>query len=89
MRFKLHFSALGIADNQPENAIIYSYQKTVFVNLKDNAKGDVFIYNIAGQLVASMPSASGMNRIELVNMGNYIVKVVKEKNAVVRKVFVK
>ena len=88
-RFKLHMGALGIGDIETTAASIYSYQKTMFVNLKDNAKGDVYIYNMSGQLVASMPSASGMNRINLDNTGNYIVKVITEKNTVVRKVFVK
>ena len=88
LRFKLHFSALGITDNQSEAANIYSYQKTVFVNLKDQVKGDIYIYNISGQLVASVISASGMNRIYLANTGNYIVKVVSEKIALVKKAFI-
>ncbi|MFZ4707611.1 MAG: T9SS type A sorting domain-containing protein, partial [Bacteroidales bacterium] len=88
-RFNLHFSALGIADDQPQAADIYSYQKTVYINLNDNGKGDVFIYNISGQLVASIPSARGMNRVDLANMGNYIIKVVTGKATEVRKVFVK
>ncbi|MEI6750140.1 MAG: T9SS type A sorting domain-containing protein, partial [Bacteroidota bacterium] len=88
MRFKLHFSALGIADNQPEAANIYSYQKTLFVNMMDQVKGDIFIYNIAGQLVASVPSASGMNEIQLPVTGNYIVKVVTGSSSEVKKIFI-
>jgi len=88
-RFNLHFSALGIADNQQETANIYSFQKTVYVNLNNQSKGDIFIYNISGQLVASVASAQGLNSIYLANSGNYIVKVITLKKTVVSKVFVK
>ena len=88
-RFILHFSALGIDENKITDANIYSYQKTVFVDLKNQVKGDIYVYNISGQLVASIPSAMGMNRINLVNTGNYIVKVITDKKTMVEKVFVR
>jgi hypothetical protein len=87
-RFKLHFSALSVPENQAENVTIYSYQKTVYINLGENVKGDVYIYNIAGQLISSKPSSVGMNEIGLQNTGNYIVKVITKNNTVVRKVFI-
>jgi hypothetical protein len=88
LRFILHFSAIEIGDNQPETANIYSYQKTVFVIMKRLVKGDIYIYNIAGQLVASKLSAQGTNRINLLNTGNYFVKVVTDKSTFVKKVFI-
>lgn len=88
LRFKLHFSALGIDDNQPEVVNIFSHQKTVFVNLKGQVEGDIFIYNICGQMVAFLPAVSGSNRINLENTGTYIAKVVSDKSMVIRKVFI-
>jgi len=88
LRFKLHFSALGLDDNQPEVADIYSYQKTVFIKLKEQAKGHISIYNISGQMVAYVPSVYGMNRINPGNPGIYIVKVILDKTTTIKKVFV-
>ncbi len=88
LRFKLHFSALSIAEIKSTDAGIYSYQKTVFVNLKEHVKGDIYIYNISGQLVASKASAEGMNEIGLTVTGNYVVKVITRDCSLARKVFV-
>jgi hypothetical protein len=83
------FSTKSFSRNNPtEVANIYSYKEIVFVNLKDQIKGDVFIYTISGQLVASTPSAKGTSRINLENTGNYIVKVITQKSTVVRKIWI-
>jgi autotransporter-associated beta strand protein len=87
-RFILHFSMLSVAENKSKDAAVYSYQQTVYINLKNQVKGDIFIYNITGQLVASRRSAQGTNEIKLPNTGNYIVKVISKNNTVVRKVFI-
>ena len=88
-RFKLHFSALGINDNQVETATIYSNNKTVFINLNDRQRGDISIFDISGQLVASMPSAQGYTSIKLETDGLYFVKVIMDKTTIVKKVLVK
>jgi hypothetical protein len=87
-RFFLHFGTTGIGDNKATNVAIYSYQKTVYVNLLDNVEGDIFIYNIAGQLISTRPSAVGSNEIKLSNTGNYVVRVVTRDRTVVGKVFI-
>ncbi len=87
-RFKLHFSALGIGETVNTTANIFSYQQTVYINLNENVKGDIFVYSITGQLVTSKPSAVGMNEIKLSNTGNYIVKVISKESSVVRKVYI-
>ena len=87
-RFILHFSALGVNDLENSFANIYSNSRIVYVDLKDNVKGDIFIYNISGQLVASVPAAQGKSKISLVNTGNYIVKVITDQSTMVKKVFV-
>ncbi len=63
-RFKLHFSALSVNEKESVNANIYSYQNTVYVNMKDNVKGDVYIYNTAGQLIATKTFSKRNERIQ-------------------------
>jgi len=87
-RFKLHFNFLSVEETKNTEAAVYSYQQTVHINMKDVEKGDIYIYNIAGQLVASKLTARGMNEIRLPNAGNYIVKVITKNSTVVRKVFI-
>ena len=89
VRFNLHFNAMtAIADNKDVATTVYSYQKTAYINLNKQLKGDIFIYNMAGQLVATKLSAKGMNEIKLNALGNYIVKVVTDKTAQVKKIYI-
>jgi hypothetical protein len=87
-RFVLHFAPLSITgtENIPSN--IYSYANTVYVDLKDNISGTIFIYNISGQLVASAPAVKGLNKINVANTGIYIVKVISDKSSNVKKVWI-
>jgi len=88
LRFKLHFSMLGVSDSKSVAATVYSYQKTAYINMNGLVKGDIFIYNIAGQLVATKVSVKGTNEINLSNTGNYIVKVITDKTSLVKKIFI-
>ena len=88
-RFKLHFSSVGIDEKETTTANIYSYQQTVYVNLADNAQGDIYIYNLAGQLITAQESASGNVRIGLTSLGVYMVKVVTEKETLTQKVVIR
>jgi len=87
-RFKLHFSMLSVDDAAKATATIYSYQQTIYINIKDQQKGDIFVYNISGQLVKTIPSARGNNEIKVAVGGNYIVKVVGRDNTSVKKVWI-
>lgn len=87
-RFVLHFGPLSVNEIENSDAIIYSYHETVYVNMKDKQVGDIYIYNIAGQLVATKMSAQGMNEIGINKTGNYIVKVITRDNTLVKKVFI-
>jgi hypothetical protein len=87
-RFVLHFGFLSVAESKKESASVYSYQQTVHITMKDQVKGDIFIYNITGQLVATKRAAQGTNEIKLPNAGNYIVKVITKDNTVIRKVLI-
>jgi hypothetical protein len=87
-RFNLHFSSLGIPETESQVAAVYSYHKTVYINMKDQQKGDIFIYNTSGQLVTFKAGATGMNEIGLTNTGIYMVKIVSDKTTFVKKVYV-
>ncbi len=88
MRFMLHFGTTSVTPKAPTQAEVYSFQKTIHVNLQNQEKGDIFIYSVTGQLITSLPSARGMNEIKLALTGNYLVKVVTKGSSVVRKVWI-
>jgi hypothetical protein len=88
-RFVLHFGPLAVNDIENSFANVYSNSHTLYIDLNNNVKGDIFVYTVTGQLVATVPAAQGSSRISLENTGNYIVKVISDKNTMVRKVFVK
>lgn len=87
-RFILHFGTLSVDETENSAAVIYSGKGNVFIELKDNIKADIYIYALSGQLVSKTPSAKGKNIIRLANTGNYIVKVVSNQSAIVKKVFI-
>lgn len=87
-RFVLHFNSLSINEMENSFANVYGNANTVYVDLKNNVKGDIFVYTVAGQLVASVPAAQGSNKINLENTGNYIVKVISDKSTMVSKIFI-
>lgn len=87
-RFKLHFSALSVDDDEQSSLSIYSYQKTVYVNFNNHLTGDIYIYNMAGQLITARETASGLAHIGLNAPGVYIVKVVSDKEINTTKVYI-
>jgi hypothetical protein len=88
-RFVLHFSALSVNEKESTVANIYSNNQTVYVNMKDQLKGDIFVYDISGKLITSKVSVQGTTEIGLNVTGNYIVKVITKDNTEVKKVFIK
>ena len=87
-RFLLHFGPLGLGESESSNISIYSYLHTVYIKLNNQIKGDVFIYNISGQLVSSRTGATGTAQIDVAVAGNYIVKVITNKTSFVKRVVV-
>ncbi len=87
-RFILHFGPLSIEEKESSPASIYSYRHTAYIRMNENTSGDIFIYSISGQLVATIPSASGIKEVQLPVSGTYIVKVVAEKATEVKKIFI-
>ena len=70
-------------------AAAYSFNKTIYVNMKDNSKGDIYVYNAEGKLIRSLPAMQGLNSIDLNVTGIYIVKVMTLNVHMVKKVWVK
>jgi hypothetical protein len=79
----------GIKPVESSLAAAYSFNKTVYVNMKDNSKGDIYIYNAEGKLIRSVPALQGLNSIDLDATGVYIVKVLTSNVNMVKKVWVK
>jgi hypothetical protein len=88
-RFILHFNTLSVDEKDYSFAGIYSYNNSVIIELNGNTHADVNIYNISGQLISSLHSAQGLQKIDLANTGNYIVKLISDKSIMVKKVWIK
>jgi hypothetical protein len=71
-RFMLHFSPFG----ENEGSVnIYSYGQDIFVTLPEDVSGEIYIYNVMGQLVSTHPTDGNFNQIGMLHGGNYIIKV--------------
>ena len=87
-RFLLHLGVNAVPENIKSETTVYSNHNTVYIKMNGQSKGNIYIYNIAGQQVASKPAAPGLNEIRIQQAGNYIVKVISGENTVVKKVYV-
>lgn len=87
-RFILHFGTLSVKKTENTVAGVYANHGVVYINMKDNAEGDIYIYNVTGQLVSTVNATQGINKINIANTGNYIVKVITKKSTMVKKVFI-
>jgi hypothetical protein len=88
LRFVLHFGPLPVKEKDIPVSNIYSYQKTVYVDIKEQMKGEILIYSMNGQLVATALAARGINKIILTTTGVYIVRLVTDNTLVVKKVWI-
>ncbi|MFZ4550145.1 MAG: T9SS type A sorting domain-containing protein, partial [Bacteroidales bacterium] len=89
IRFELLFKPISETETENPVASIYSYGKTIGVAIKDLEVGDIYIYNVAGQLVASEYKVSGTTEFSITVAGIYLVKVMADKDLVFKKVWVK
>jgi len=87
-RFKLHLETVGVEETPATEIAIYSYRKTAYINLPENTNGDIYIYTIAGQMITSLESVSGLVPVILTAPGVYIVKVVGETKISTAKVLI-
>ena len=88
-RFIVHFLPLSVGNNMEELINIYSHQQDVFVIVPESTQGEIFIYNMMGQVVANTQINGTLNEVTLKESGYYIVKVVSAENTITQKVFIK
>lgn len=88
-RFIIHFTPLSVPENLAELVNIYSYNKDVYVTVPENTKGNIVIFNMMGQEVASTTITDVLNIIPLEKGAYYVVKVLSSESVVTKKVFVK
>jgi len=94
-RFLLHFTNpnIGIGGPSAENTMqVYSFEKSVYIKNSDQSllKGNVYIYSLMGQQVYNCSLNNDMTqKINLdLNAGYYIVKVITERDQVIRKIYI-
>jgi hypothetical protein len=88
-RFIVHFTPLAVPETFEEIVNIFSFNTNVYVTVPVNAKGNIFIYNMMGQEVASKRINDIQNIITLEKSSYYVVKVLSDESVVTKKVFIK
>lgn len=88
-RFKLHLATVGLPDNENSACTIYSIDKTVRIILPGKITGTIYLYNLAGQIIAEKASASGQSDFTMDTGGIYLVKVVTNNGLCAQKVWVR
>ncbi len=92
-RFKLTFKSVGINETTtPQPFTIYASNNTVYVDNTSttSVKGEVFVYNTLGQVMAHQNLNGERTKINIAAAtGYYLVEVITEKNTFTGKVFVK
>ena len=91
-RFNIHFSPLsGISEGTSSNIKIYAAENTVFVNIPMELHGTIFVYDLLGKEIITMPiQSNNLNKINLnVELGYYLIKVLGDKATASGKVFIR
>jgi hypothetical protein len=90
-RFNVHFATVGISDKTTSDISIYSSGNTVYVNIPEDLKGTILVYNMLGNEIARTPiQGHSMNKISLnVVPGIYVVKVDGDALTSTGKVFIR
>jgi len=88
-RFKVHFKPLSVYEYNADFANIYAFNGKVYVSHNQNMKAVIYIYNIMGQLINSIPDDDGREVIAVTESGNYIVTVVSDSKIATRKVCIR
>ncbi|MBN3035025.1 MAG: hypothetical protein JW861_05520 [Bacteroidales bacterium] len=81
-RFILFFAPLSIDELSAENVIIFGAGQNVVINLQDNVSGNVHIFNLMGQEVASAKVEGGHNQIYVPTTGQLVVKAYLDNGTV-------
>jgi hypothetical protein len=90
-RFKLTFKSVGVNESSVEQPFnIYATNNTVYVanTSAASAKGEVFVYNTLGQVIAHQNLNGDLTKINIAATGYYLVKVVTKSTIFTGRVFV-
>ena len=94
-RFKLHFifdTGISLTNGgYKDTPVIYSSRNIVYVVLPETIDGEIMVYDLMGQLVASQAGKSeSLNKLSLITKpGIYIVKVIGSNEIYSEKVYIK
>lgn len=89
-RFAIHFVAPFVSEDLMEYVNIFSWDKTVYVDIPFETAGHIIIYDITGRKIAEDGATVGRNEIRLnISNGNYIVKLLAPEGVVTKKVYIK
>jgi hypothetical protein len=88
-RFVVHFSPLAVDENPLLQTEIYSFSKDVYVAVPEATKGEITVYGITGQKIATAAIKGTLNKVRLQKPGFYIVKVQSNQGLATKKVFIK
>jgi len=86
-RFRIRFnSPAGIDEQKAVNIFIYTANERIVLNNAGNYKGNYYVYNTTGQLMATLQMLPGIEYINSLPAGMYIVKAVTGSTIITRKV---
>lgn len=90
-RFNVKFSSVGFSENRTSSINIYSFERTVYVNIPNDMSGNIVIYNLLGSEIArTVIQSNSLNKINLdVPSGFYLVKVDGNSNSTAGKIFIR
>jgi len=91
-RFNVHFrNPLGTDELSFDDQIhIYAYQKTIYVDIPESIRGDIFVYNLLGEEVTHRKTATGLVEVPVHADNSYfVVKVMADGGLKSGKVLIK
>ena len=83
-------TTVGIAVLNTLNAIVYSFENTIYINLNELISGlEIHVYDITGKKVYSDGITNLLTQIELTETkGTYIVTLISPEGAFTKKIFI-
>ena len=72
-----------------ENILISTRQRQILFTFTENTTADIYVYNMAGQLIATELAANGNSTMEMPTAGIYIAKAVSHNGITIKKVIIR
>ncbi|MCD4684003.1 MAG: hypothetical protein K8R86_12030 [Bacteroidales bacterium] len=89
-RFNIHFEPpSGLEDILYSNIRIYSWQDAIYVKMPENTEGEIYVYNMIGELVDSQTALPELNILPVKqDKVYYVVKVISGQKLTTKKVYI-